>query len=67
MIAVHDVLWGDALLAGTNGNGYTMFVRTANEHHVLLFQTQVAHVDIGRDIDTCQVTDVYTTISVRQC
>ena len=67
MIAVYHILWGDALLAGTNGDGYTMLIRTTDEHNVLLLQTEVTNVDISRDIDTCQVTDVYTTVSIGQC
>ena len=67
MVAVNDILRGDAFLAGTDGDGYTMLVASADEQHVLLLQSEVAHIDVGRHIDTCQVANVYAAIGVRQC
>ena len=31
VIAVDHILWGDTFLAGTNGNGYTVFVRASDK------------------------------------
>ena len=66
MIAVNHILWGDALLAGTHRDGHTVLVTTADKHDILLLQAQIAHIDVSWDIDTSQVTNVHTTISVWQ-
>ena len=66
VIAVHDLLGGDALLAGALGHGYTMLIAATHEQYVLALQAQVSHVDVGRHIHTSQVTDVNRTVSIRQ-
>ena len=67
MIAVHHILRRNALFAGTHGHGHAVLVGTAYEHHILTFQTEIAHVDIGRNIHAGQVSDMHTAISVWQC
>ena len=67
MVTVYHILWSNALLTCTNGNGYTMFIATANEHHFFLFQSEITYVNVGWNIDTSQMTDVYTAISIGQC
>ena len=64
MIAIYDILWGDALLAGTDGDGHTVLIRTADEQHFTLLQTEIAHIDISGYIHTSQVSDMYAAISV---
>ena len=64
MIAIYDILRGNALLTGTNGDGYTVLIRTADEQHLSLLQAEVAHIDVSGDIHTSQVTDMHTAISV---
>ncbi len=66
MVAVNHLLYGDTLLACTDSNGHAVLVATANKHHLLFLQSQVAHVDIGRHIDTGKVPDVHTTVGIRQ-
>ena len=66
MITVYHILRGDTLLAGTNGDGHTVFVRTSDEHHVALLQTQVTYVDVGRYVNASQVTNMHTTIGIGQ-
>ena len=66
VVAVHHILRCDTLLAGTDGDGHTMLVRAANEKDLALLQTKIAHIDIGRHIDTSQVTDMYPAIGIRQ-
>ena len=66
MVAVHHLLGGDALFAGTDGNGHAMLVTTADKDHLLLLQAEVAHVDVGRYIDAGQVADVYRTVGLGQ-
>ena len=64
MVAIYDILWGDALLTGTDGDGYTVLIRTADEQHLTLLQTELAHIDISGYIHTSQMTDMHTAISV---
>ena len=66
MVAVHDLLGGDALLAGALGHGHAVLVATADEQHVLALQTQVAHIDVGRHIHASQMANVDRTVSIGQ-
>ena len=66
VVAVHHLLRGDALLAGALGNRHTVLVAAAHEHHVLALQTQVAYIDVGRDIHACQMADVDWSVSIGQ-
>ena len=67
MVAVYHFLNGDALLAGADCYGHSVLVATADEHHLLLLQAQIAHVDVGRNIHAGKVADVYATVGIRQC
>ena len=66
MVAVHHLLYGDALFLGTDGYRHTVLITTADENNVLFFESEIAHVDIGWHIYTCQMSDMYTTIGVWQ-
>ena len=66
VIAIDDLLYGDAFLAGTDGDGYTMFVGAANEENFFALETKVADVDVGRNIYSCKVTDMNRSVGVRQ-
>ena len=67
VVAVYHVLWSDAFFLGADGDGHAVLVRTSDEHHLLLLQPQVAHVDVGRHIHAGQVSDVYATVGVGKC
>ena len=67
MVAVNYLLNGDAFLAGTNGDGYTVFVRTANEEHITTFQSEIAHINVGWYIHTSQVANMDGTVGIGQC
>ena len=66
MVPIHDVLWGDSLLAGLYGDGHAVLVAAADEQYVAPLQTQVAGVDVGGHIDAGQVTDVHGAVGVGQ-
>ena len=66
VVAVDHLLGSDALLTGTLSDGHAMFVASANEHHVLAFQAEVAYIYIGRHVDACEVAYVHTTIGIGQ-
>ena len=55
-----------SLLAGTDGDGYAVLVRAADEEYLAALEAQVAHVDVGRHIDAGQMAYVYTAVSVGQ-
>ena len=67
MIAVHHVLRGDAFLLGADGDGHSVFVGAADEDYIFLFQSQVADINVGRNINACQVSDMNRAVSVGQC
>ena len=67
VVAVYHVLGRDALFLGAYGDGHSVLVATADEHHLLLLQAQIAHVDVCRHVDSGQVSDVDSTVGVWQC
>ena len=64
VVAVDDLLGGDALFAGTQGNGDTMFVGAAYHDDVASAQTQEAGIDVGRDVDAGQMTDMDRPVGI---
>ena len=66
MIAIHYLLHRYALLLCTYGNGYAVLIATANEYYFAVLQSQIAHVDVGRHVNACKVSDVHAAISVWQ-
>jgi hypothetical protein len=66
MVAVHDVLRRDALFLRFDGDGHSVFVRTADEYHFFSFLPQITDVDVRRHIDARQMPDVYRSVGIRQ-
>jgi hypothetical protein len=64
MILIDDLLRGYPFLPCLNGNGDTVFVRSADEYNVLSFQPQVAGINVRRHIDTGQVSDMHRAIGI---
>ena len=67
MIAVHHFLNGDTLLFSTYSDRHSVLIGTSDEYDILLLESEIAHIDICWHIDTSEVTDVYTAVSVWQC
>ena len=67
MILVHDVLRGNALLAGLDGDGHAVLVGAADEHHVLPAHAQVADIDVSGNVSAGQVADMDRTVGIGQC
>ena len=67
MVAVDYVLRRTSLLLGADGDGHPVFVRPSYEKHVLLLQAEVAHVDVSRHVDACQMADMHRSVGVGQC
>ena len=66
VIAVHHLLHGNTLLAGTDGNGHAMLVAAAYEYHVTSLQTQVAYIYVRRNIHTRQMPYMHRAVGIRQ-
>ena len=66
MVAVHHVLWRDALLAGPDGDGHSVLVAAADEYHLALLQSEVTHVDVCRHVDAGQVANMYAAVGIGQ-
>ena len=66
VIAVHNVLRCHALLAGQQRDRHTVLIATADEHNVLFFQAQIAHINVGRNINSGQMADMHTPVGVGQ-
>ena len=66
MIAVYDILRGDTLFFGLDGDGHSMLVAAADEEHLLTFHAEIAGIDIGRHVDAGQMPDMHRTVGIRQ-
>ena len=67
MVAIHYLLHRDTLFLCPDSDGHSMLVGTSDEDDVLVFQSKVADVYVCRHIDTGEVTDMHTAVSVWQC
>ena len=65
MIAIDDLLDGDALLAGTDRNGHAVLITSTDEDHILFLQSKIADIGVCRHIDACQMADMHAAIDVR--
>ena len=61
MVTIHYVLRGYPFFLCFNGNGHTMFIRSADKNNLFSFMTQITYINIRRDINTGQMTDIFVT------
>ena len=66
VIAIDDLLRGDALLAGANRDGNAVLIGATDEHHLAAFEAKIAHVNVGRNIDAGKMSDVYAAVGIGQ-
>ena len=66
MIFINYILRRAALLTRFNGNWYAMFVGAANIQHIFTPEPEVAHINVGRHIHTCQMSYMNGTVGIRQ-
>ena len=64
VVAVDNLLRGDALLAGLDGDGHAVLVGAANRDDVAVAQTQVAGIDVRRYVNARQMADVNGAIGI---
>ena len=67
VVAVYDVLRGDTFLLGAEGDGHAVLIRPTDEEDVASAESQIARVDVGRQVDTGKVSDMHRPVSVGQC
>ena len=66
VILVNYILWGAALLTGLDCDRHSMLVASADIEHIFSPHPEIADIDVGRDIDACQMSDVNRTVSIGQ-
>ena len=66
VITVNYVLWAYTLGAGFQCDWHTMLVAAAYHYHVLALHSQIASVNVGRNIHSCKVPYVYGAVGVWQ-
>ena len=66
VISVHNLLRRAAFLACADGDGHAVLVRAADVEHVLPFEAQVAHVDVGGDVHPGKVSYMHAAVGVGQ-
>ena len=69
VVTVHDLLGRHTLLAGFDGDGHAVFIRSADRDHVAAFEPQITGIDVRRYVNSRQVADMYRTIRIgeRRC
>ena len=66
VVAVHHFLNAATFLAGTDGYGHTVLVRTADEEDIAVAEAEIAGIDVRGDVDTGEVADVHTAVGIGQ-
>ena len=64
VVAVYQFLRTDAFLAGADGDGHAMLVAATDEDYVIAAQPAPAHIEIGRQISSGQVSEMHRSIGV---
>ena len=65
MITVNNILRSHSLFLSLDGNGHSMLIRTTDKYYFFSFLPQIAHLNIGRNINTGQMTDMHRPVSIR--
>lgn len=66
MVAVYDLLRGDAFFSGTECDGHTVFIAAADHDYVLAAHTQIAGINIGRNIYAGKMSDMHRPVGIGQ-
>ena len=66
VVSVHYLLNGNTLFACADGHGNTMLVGPSYENNILFLQSKVSYINVGRNINPCQMTYMNTSVCVRQ-
>ena len=66
MVFIHHLLGRNALFLGPNGDGHAVLVGTANKFYIAADRAQVAHVNVGGQINPGQMPNVYRPVGIGQ-
>ena len=66
VVLVNYLLGRDSFLPGFDGNGYAVFIGTANKNNVFSLQPQVPGINICRNVNTCKMPDMDRSVGIWQ-
>ena len=66
VITIDNILRGHTLFLRLNRDRHPVFIRSPDKCHILTLFSQISHVNIGRHVNTRQMTDMHGSIRVRQ-
>ena len=64
MVLVYNLLGCDAFIFSFDGNRNAVFIASTYKKHIFTFHPKIPHINIGRDVTTGQVSDMYGAICV---
>jgi len=67
MVLIDDGPWCGTFFLGLDGDGGTVFVRSAHIHHVFAVEAKEADKDICGNISPRQMPNMQWTVGIRQC
>jgi hypothetical protein len=67
VISIDDLLGGDPFFPCPDGNGHTVFVTTADKENFFAFETQIAGINVRRNIHSGEVSNMHGTVRIREC
>lgn len=67
VVFVDYLLWGAVVLLGLYGDRDTVLVRTANKTDIFTTHSEITAVNIGRNVNSCQMPDMNRSVCVGQC
>jgi len=64
MVTVYYILRSNSFFLGTDRNRNAMFVRTSDKNGFFAFYSEIAGINVGRNINSGKMTDMYGTVCV---
>ena len=66
MILIYDFLWRASQILGFECDWNAVLIASADEKHILSLQAEKADINVCRNIYSCQVADVHTSVCIRK-
>lgn len=51
-------------LLGADSDWHSVLIAAADEDGVLLFQSEIAGVDVGRNVNACEMPDMHAAVGI---
>ena len=67
MVTVHHILRRNPFFLRAERDGHPMLVRPANHQNLFAFQAEIAGVNIRRDVNPREMSDMHRPVRVGQC